>query len=124
IENSIIDLWAQMNFVNRDILGSLHSFRDNFLKVPDYMKPQVDQQLKRIVNPFILRREKQAVAKDLPPLTEQIRVCKMSEEQAKVYESEKSKVRNLIYETIENNTFQKSTINVLRALMRLRQIAN
>ncbi len=124
IENSIIDLWAQMNFVNRDILGSLHSFRDHFLKVPDYMKPQVDQQLKRIVNPFILRREKQAVAKDLPPLTEQIRVCKMSEEQAKVYDAEKSKVRNLIYETIENNTFQKSTINVLTALMRLRQISN
>lgn len=124
IENSLTDLWSQMNFVNRDMLGSLHSFKEHFLKVPDHMKPNVELQLKRIVNPFILRREKQAVAKDLPLLTEQIRVCKMSPEQAALYESEKSKVRNLIYESIENNTFQKSAINVLRALMRLRQIAN
>ncbi len=124
IENSLIDLWAQMNFVNRDMLGNLNTFKDHFVKVPDYLKPETHKQLKRIVNPFIIRREKQAVAKDLPDLTEQIRICKMSDEQAKLYESEKSKVRNLIYETIENNTFQKSTINVLKALMRLRQIAN
>ncbi|MDA3883790.1 MAG: DEAD/DEAH box helicase [Bacteroidales bacterium] len=124
IENSLIDLWAQMNFLNRNMLGSIHSFKDHFLKVPDHIRPQVEQQLQRTVSPFIFRREKQAVAQDLPPLTEQIRVCKMTDSQTKIYESEKSQVRNLIYETIENNTFQKSTINVLRALMRLRQIAN
>jgi len=124
IENTLIDLWAQMNFVNRDMLGNLNAFKENFLKVPDYMKPQVEQQLRRIVNPFIFRREKQMVAKDLPSLTEQVRMCKMTDDQSKLYESEKSKVRNMIYESIENNTFQKSTINVLRALMRLRQIAN
>ncbi|MFO7869125.1 MAG: DEAD/DEAH box helicase [Bacteroidales bacterium] len=124
IENSLVDLWSQMNFLNRNMLGSLNSFKDYFLKVPDHIKPQIEQQLKQTVSPFIFRREKQAVAQDLPSITEQIRVCKMSDSQAKIYEEEKSKVRNLIYETIENNTFQHSTINVLRALMRLRQIAN
>lgn len=124
IENSLIDLWAQLNFVNREILGSLSFFKEHFLKGTEKQNETIENQLKRIVKPFIFRREKQEVARDLPALTEQIRICKMSDSQQKIYETEKSKVRNMIFESIEKETFQKSTINVLQALMRLRQIAN
>ncbi len=124
IENTLLDLWTQLNFVNRDMLGSLKFFKDYFVKNIEKHDENVASQLKRIIKPFIFRREKQEVAKDLPPLTEQVRYCKMSEVQEKLYETEKSKVRNMIFESIEHETFQKSTINVLQALMRLRQLAN
>ena len=124
IENSLTDLWAQLNFVNRDMLGSLSFFKEHFMKATEAHNVTVENQLKKIVNPFIFRREKQEVARDLPPLTEQIRLCPMSPEQEKLYETEKSKVRNMIMDSIEQETYQKSTINVLQALMRLRQIAN
>ncbi|MDR1761194.1 MAG: DEAD/DEAH box helicase, partial [Bacteroidales bacterium] len=124
IENSLIDLWAQLNFVNRDMLGSLSFFKEHFIKAAELHNVVIENQLKKIVNPFIFRREKQDVARDLPPLTEQIRLCPMSPTQEKIYETEKSKVRNMILDSIEHETYQKSTINVLQALMRLRQIAN
>lgn len=124
IENTLIDLWTQLNFVNRDMLGSLKFFKDYFVKGVERQDDAISNRLQKIVKPFIFRREKQEVAKDLPPLTEQIRYCKMSEVQEKMYETEKSKVRNMIFETIEKDTFQKSTINVLQALMKLRQLAN
>ena len=124
IENTLMDLWTQLNFVNRDMLGSQKFFKDYFVKGIERQDDNVAHQLKRIIKPFIFRREKQEVAKDLPPLTEQVRYCKMSDAQAKLYESEKSKVRNMIIESIETETFQKATINVLQALMRLRLLAN
>ncbi len=124
IENTLTDLWTQLNFVNRDMLGSLKFFKEYFVKGIERHDENVISQLKRIIKPFIFRREKQEVAKDLPPLTEQVRYCKMSEVQAKLYETEKSKVRNMILDSIEHDMFQKSTINVLQALMHLRQLAN
>ena len=124
IENTLTDLWAQLNFVNRDMLGSLKFFKEYFVKGIERHDENVSTQLKRIIKPFIFRREKQEVAKDLPAMTSQVRYCKMSDAQAKIYETEKSKVRNMIFETIEKETFQKSTINVLQALMKLRLIAN
>lgn len=124
IENTLIDLWAQLNFVNRDMLGSLSFFKEHFMKATETHNLAIENQLKKIVNPFIFRREKQEVARDLPPLTEQVRLCAMSPTQEKLYETEKSKVRNMIMDSIEQDTYQKSTINVLLALMRLRQISN
>ena len=124
IENTLIDLWTQLNFVNRDMLGSLKFFKDYFVKGFERHDENVITQLRRIIKPFIFRREKQEVAKDLPPITEQVRYCKMSDTQQKLYETEKSKVRNMIFESIEKETFQRSTINVLQALMHLRLLAN
>ncbi|MCQ2605597.1 MAG: DEAD/DEAH box helicase [Bacteroidales bacterium] len=124
IENTLIDLWTQLNFVNRDMLGSQKFFKDYFVKGIEHHDENIANQLRRIIKPFIFRREKQEVAKDLPALTEQVRYCKMSDVQSKLYETEKSKVRNMIFESIEHDTFQKTTINVLQALMRLRLLAN
>jgi len=85
---------------------------------------QKRDKLKRIIHPFILRRTKQEVATDLPSLTEHIRFCSMSEAQKALYEEEKSKVRNEILNNIEQFGMEKSTILVINALTRLRQLAN
>jgi SNF2 family DNA or RNA helicase len=71
-----------------------------------------------------MRRTKEMVVKELPEVTEQIVYCDMSEEQAAIYEREKSAVRNSILENIEAVGIEKSAIMVLQGLMKLRQIAN
>jgi SNF2 family DNA or RNA helicase len=125
IENSIIDLWAQMNFVNPGLLGSLSFFKKEFT-IPIEKKKSTDKEdkLKLLINPFILRRKKEEVAIDLPPLSEQVIYCSMTEDQRKIYDSEKSLVRNSIFEKIENDGIEKSSMIVLQGLTKLRQIAN
>ena len=80
--------------------------------------------LRKIIQPFILRRTKEMVARDLPPVTEQTVFCDMTEEQFKVYDEEKSSVRNSILKSIASTGQEKSAIVVLQGLMKLRQLSN
>jgi len=125
IENSLQDLWAQMNFVNEGLLGTQTFFKENYINLIE-KKQEIDStnELKKLIQPFILRRKKQDVAKDLPSLTEQTFYCELDEEQRKIYMTEKSKIRNQILEMIGIGQIKNSTIHVFHALMQLRQIAN
>ena len=125
IENSLSDLWSQMNFLNPGLLGSQNFFQKVFITPIEKIADQKQQeQLQLIIRPFILRRKKDEVAKDLPPLTEQVIFCKMADEQEKMYEEEKSVIRNAILENIEKQGMKKSAIIVLQGLTKLRQLAN
>jgi SNF2 family DNA or RNA helicase len=125
VENSLTDLWTQLNFVNPGLLGDLSFFRREFAKPIEKMgDDEKEIKLRKIIQPFILRRTKEMVASDLPPVTEQTVFCEMTEEQAKLYDSEKSSVRNSILKNIETNGLEKSAIMVLQGLMKLRQISN
>lgn len=125
IENSLTDLWSQMNLVNRGILGSLSNFSKEYITpIENRNDLQSISKLKKMVEPFILRRTKEQVAKDLPEKTEQILYCDLTEEQKHIYETEKSSIRNFIIENISNQGYSKSSILILRALTRLRQLAN
>ncbi|HZL11955.1 MAG TPA: DEAD/DEAH box helicase [Prolixibacteraceae bacterium] len=125
IENSLSDLWSQLNFLNKGLLGSLPYFKREFI-TPIEKKNDQEQQMKlqKLIRPFVLRRKKEEVAKDLPPLTEQIRVCEMTEEQREIYETEKSAIRNTILKNIETNGMKNSALVVLQGLTKLRQLAN
>ncbi len=125
IENSLSDLWSQMNFLNKGLLGKLKFFNNNIAK-PIELKndKQMSEDLSKIIKPFILRRNKIEVEKDLPPLTEEVLYCEMTEEQKRIYESEKSKIRNQIFKIIEEFGVRKSSLMVLHGLLKLRQIAN
>ena len=124
IENSLTDLWAQMNFINPGLLGSQTTFRKEFAQIierdPDNSRVI---KLKAMVEPFILRRTKEQVASDLPPKTEQIRICDMSPEQQTLYESEKSIVRNKLLLSLTDSSLNHNSALVLQSLTRLRQIA-
>ncbi|NOZ47698.1 MAG: DEAD/DEAH box helicase [Chlorobi bacterium] len=124
IENSLTDLWAQMNFINSGLLGSLKFFKEEFLH-PIEKQADEDKQLKlnRLINPFLLRRTKEEVVAELPPVSQQTIYCAMTDEQKAFYESEKSKTRNIIIENIENNGVGKNSIEILQALNKLRQLA-
>jgi superfamily II DNA or RNA helicase len=125
IENSLSDLWSQINFLNPGILGSIQYFKKTFIQTIEKVNDEASQQkLNLIISPFILRRTKEQVASDLPPLTEQIRYCPMTEDQASIYEEHKSLIRNKLLENIELQGIEKSTFMALQGLTRLRQLAN
>ncbi|RAK02378.1 SNF2 family DNA or RNA helicase [Larkinella arboricola] len=125
LENSTMDLWTQMTFINPGLLGSQTFFRNEFL-VPIEKKndEQKTQRLYGIIKPFMLRRHKSQVARDLPEKVESIHYSDMSPEQEKQYEEAKSYYRNLILERIEEDGMAKSQMVVLQGLTKLRQIAN
>jgi superfamily II DNA or RNA helicase len=125
IENTVKDLWSQMNFLNKGLLGSLKTFEENFAKPIEKQNDNAKaQELQKLVKPFLLRRTKSEVAKDLPPLTEKIVYCKMTESQAKYYEEVKSEYRNSIVDLVEEKGLPKAKFSILQGLSKLRQIAN
>jgi len=125
IENSLSDLWSQLNFLNKGLLGSLPYFKREFITPIERKNDQEQQEkLQKLIRPFVLRRTKEEVASDLPAMTEQIRFCEMTEEQREIYDTEKSAIRNSILQNIESNGLQKSALVVLQGLTKLRQLAN
>ncbi len=123
IENSLADLWAQMHFLNPGMLGSFGYFKKHFIQPIEKRQDEVKKaELRRLVQPYLLRRTKEEVAPELPPLTELVFYTEMTEPQRKLYEQEKSAVRNQILKL--DPTQPQNRIAVLAALMRLRQLAN
>jgi len=124
IENSLSDLWSQMNFLNPGQLGSFKFFRENYL-IPIERDQDQDaaSRLQRLIEPFILRRTKEQVAADLPPVMEELLNIAMTAGQSELYESEKSSVRNWLLQNMDDREPRNTTFIVLQALTRLRQIA-
>ncbi|MBR4266959.1 MAG: DEAD/DEAH box helicase [Bacteroidales bacterium] len=124
LENSLTDLWSQINFLNPGLLGNLQIFKKRFVNpIEKNHNEETSKRLKHLIYPFILRRTKQQVLNDLPELMEQTILCDMTETQKELYEREKSKVRNSILEIVDNGVFEKSAVTVLQALTKLRQLS-
>ncbi len=125
IENSLTDLWSQLNFLNPGLLGNLNFFRTEFqLPIEKKNDELKREKLQKLIAPFILRRSKMEVAPDLPPVNEQVLLCNLDDNQEEYYEKEKSRIRNFLIERIATDGFNKSAIVILQSLTRLRQIAN
>jgi len=125
IQNSLSDIWSQFNFLNPGMLGSHQHFL-KYYAAPLSKNPDdaAVAKLQNLIKPFILRRTKEEVAPELPPVTETAVLCSMTEEQQSIYDAEKSKIRNSLMEKLESDGVRKSSVMVLKALMLLRQIAN
>lgn len=120
IENSLKDLWAQFNFINPGLLGTTSFFRNHFiLPITKAGDTRMRDKLLKLISPFILRRTKQQVAPELPPLTEKVIYCEMTPEQKEVYQKEKNSLRNSLLEE-----WNKNKIVALNGILRLRQLAN
>ncbi len=125
IENSLKDLWTQLNFVNKGILGTYTFFKKNYIyPIERRNDEETKNELKKIIAPFIIRRTKEEVVKDLPSIEELVIVCEMTDEQQSIYDEEKSKIRNKIIEFYNKGRLKQSSIYILQALTKLRQIAN
>jgi SNF2 family DNA or RNA helicase len=125
LENTTLDLWSQMTFINPGLLGTERFFRNEFLlPIEKKNDEQKMQRLYAIIKPFILRRHKSQVATELPEKIENIQYCTMHPAQEELYEETKSYFRNKILEQIDDKGIPKSQLILLQGLTKLRQIAN
>ncbi|WP_321333869.1 DEAD/DEAH box helicase [uncultured Bacteroides sp.] len=122
IENSLKDLWSQFHFLEPELLGTESDFNKRFILPIRQEDHSVEQRLKQIIEPFILRRSKLEVAPELPSLTEEILYCNMTEKQLEIYEREKNGLRNILLDLKEHERKQQS-LTILNGILRLRQLA-
>jgi non-specific serine/threonine protein kinase len=125
LQNNTFDIYAQMNFLNPGMLGSVEYFRNEFATPIDkFGEREHKDHLKKLLYPFILRRTKEQVAKDLPAKTETILFCEMEEEQRNIYDAYRNDYRDKILGVIKEQGIDKSQLTILQGLMKLRQICD
>lgn len=125
IENNTFDLYARLNFINPGFLGSMNKFKTDFAKPIDLNKDeQAAASLQKMIQPFVLRRTKEQVAKELPSKTEDYLYCEMEPEQQKVYDAYRNKYRDYLLKKIDDDGLQNSKLHVLEGLTKLRQICD
>ncbi|MGI6755961.1 MAG: DEAD/DEAH box helicase [Atopobiaceae bacterium] len=122
VENRLSELWSIFDFLMPGLLGSYERFRERF------ERPMVEEedelaakQLKELVGPFIMRRLKKDVLRDLPDKLEQVVLTHMVPEQEKLYAAVSQELRDALMAQ-KDDDFGRSKLQVLSGLMRLRQI--
>jgi non-specific serine/threonine protein kinase len=125
VQNRTFDLYAQMDFLNPGMLGSAEFFREEFATPIDRNgDKEAAARLRKLVYPFILRRTKEQVARDLPDKTEMILWCEMGEQQRKIYDQYKESYRAVLLDRIAEEGMGRSSIYILEGLTKLRQICD
>ena len=119
IENSISELFSQFNFLNPGFINNSAILKQ--ATAENEINSSTISKVKKALLPFILRRVKEEVAKDLPEKTEQILYCEMGDEQQQKYDEIKNYYRNQLL--VDSDEKGAGGIQVLAALLRLRQMA-
>lgn len=123
IENKLEELWSVFDFLMPGFLFSISEF--NFRYVNPIMErgdKTVEKRLKLQIYPFILRRMKRDVAKDLPDKVENIAYCELTPDQRDFYMDVLDSTKEELFKSIEQNGLEKSRLSIFSALLRLRQI--
>ncbi len=123
IENSLTELWSIFDFVLPGFLQSHSKFVEKYEKpiIRDENKTILEELIRRI-NPFVLRRMKKDVLKELPEKIETKLLTEMTEKQKTIYMSYINNINEELSQTIQKNGYEKSSFQILSALTRLRQI--
>jgi SNF2 family DNA or RNA helicase len=120
IENHVSELWSLFEFLNPRMLGTAAIFRAQW----DSQGSMTDDSralLARALKPFILRRTKSQVAKELPAKLEQTLYCEMDAKQRQLYDEMKEHFRLSLGRRLDQEGLNRSKIQILEALLRLRQ---
>ena len=123
VENRLLDLWSIFNFLNPGYLGKEAQFRKTFeIPIQKQNNPRQSTVLKKLVEPFILRRLKtdKQIIKDLPDKVENKQYCNLTKEQASLYEVV---VKDVAESLDETEGIQRKGL-ILSTLLRLKQISN
>ena len=124
IENSVNDLWSIMDFLMPGYLGNHKAFRENYELPIQNGGPDAEQanlKLRRKLHPFLLRRLKKEVAKDLPDKIVRVAHCSLSGDQSKVYKRLLESAKKEINSLVGTQGFNKSRMQILKILLQLRQ---
>ena len=119
IENKLMDLWSLMAFAMPGILGNRADFQKLFDAKED---PLCRRRLAARVRPFLLRRTKMQVAKDLPERIEEDLFCELEGEQKTLYKAELKRAQQMLLGINTASQLNKNRFNLLTSLLRLRQI--
>jgi SNF2 family DNA or RNA helicase len=123
LENSVLDLWSIFDFLMPGYLGAAKDFRERYeIPITREKNVEVQARLARRLKPFLLRRLKRDVAKDLPEKLEQVSFCDLTKDQTTVYQQILEATRREVGHAVDAQGLQKSRMIVLTALLRLRQV--
>jgi SNF2 family DNA or RNA helicase len=123
VENRLAELWSIMEFLNPHYLGSGTDFRKSFaIPIEKYHDAERSEMLKRLIQPFVLRRVKtdKAIIQDLPDKLEMNVYCNLTQEQASLYEAV---VKEMIEKIEESEGIERKGL-VLATLLKLKQVCN
>ena len=121
VQNHLGELWSLFEFLNPGLLGSAAAFRT--ISGSGNIELGGRETLARVLRPFILRRTKQQVATDLPEKLEQTLVCELDREQRRLYNELREHFRVSLLDAVDRDGIGKNRMQILEALLRLRQAA-
>jgi superfamily II DNA or RNA helicase len=123
LQNHLGELWSQFHFLMPGLLGSEQAFNADFRKPIEKQGDSARNAfLIRRIKPFLLRRTKDSVAKELPPKTEMVRMVDLAGAQRDLYETVRLAMDRKVREEIERKGVARSQIVILDALLKLRQV--
>jgi superfamily II DNA or RNA helicase len=124
IENSLNDLWSIFKFAAPEVFGELLDFKAHYLQpIQQNREEEALKMLSGVISPFMLRRTKKEVVQELPDVEVQLVYNEMTPNQAELYDTQKSQIRNLLLKIADEDA-QKLPIHIFNALTKLRQLAN
>jgi len=125
MENSVTDLWSVMDFLMPGYLGGADAFRRRYEQPISAGAEEGEAALARLrrkLRPFLMRRMKRDVARELPPKIERVATCALSADQQRVYAELIESSRRRIADSVAAHGFERSRMEILRTLLRLRQV--
>jgi superfamily II DNA or RNA helicase len=120
VENRLEELWSQLHFLNRGLLGGRRDFQDRYARPIGEGDASAASRLRDRVRPFVLRRLKRDVAPELPPRSDVVLHCELSAEERDVYDSVRAASLSRVVESLRDGG---NMMEALEALLRLRQAA-
>ncbi len=123
IENSLLELWSIFDFLMPGLLGTLPDFQRTYQKpIVQGHEPELESELANHIRPYFMRRLKSEVASELPPKIEQNIYCTLAHRQRKLYKLMAAAARRKVRQEVGLRGWEKSRMNVLTVLLRLRQL--
>jgi SNF2 family DNA or RNA helicase len=120
VENRLDELWSQLHFLNPGLLGAREDFQERYARPIGAGEDDAAERLQRRIRPFVLRRLKRDVAPELPPRTDAVLHCELSEPERAAYDAVRAATRSDLALRLQQGG---SVIEALEALLRLRQAA-
>ncbi len=120
VENRLEELWSQFHFLNPGLLGGRREFQSEYAKPISGGSVEAARELRERIRPFTLRRRKLEVARELPPRTDVVLRCTLSERERGVYDAIRAATQKEVLERLQAGG---GVLAALEALLRLRQAA-
>ena len=120
VENRLDELWSQFHFANPGLLGGRGDFQDRYARPMSEGDGRTAERLRQRIRPFMLRRLKRDVARELPPRTDVVMRCTLADHERELYDAILAATRK---EVIEKVAEGGNVLAALEALLRLRQAA-